>query len=59
MRLFKRKSPIDDEGPRCPACNERVPEGATECAMCGRNLQDLASRDEQRIGAVRAHDGAA
>ena len=40
MGLFKRKPPIDDEAPRCPECRERVPEGATECAMCGRDLQD-------------------
>ena len=54
MRLFKRKSPIDDEAPTCPACNERVPEGATACAMCGRDLHDLAARDEQRVAAARA-----
>lgn len=54
MRLFKRKPPIDDETPRCPACRERVPEGATECAMCGRDLRDLAARDAQRLASVRA-----
>jgi hypothetical protein len=37
MRLFKRKTDLDDAA-RCPSCRERVPEGATECAMCGRDL---------------------
>jgi hypothetical protein len=48
LRLFKRKSDIDD-GPRCPACRERVPDGAVECAMCGRDLTELAAaRDRER-----------
>jgi hypothetical protein len=59
MGLFKRKPPIDHQAPRCPACNERVPEGATACAMCGRDLHDFAARAERRFAAVRAQDGAA
>jgi hypothetical protein len=45
LRLFKRKTEIDD-APRCPACRERVPDGAAECAMCGRDLTD---RSELRM----------
>lgn len=56
MRLFKRKPPIDDDAPTCPACHERVPEGAVECAMCGRDLHDLAARDDERVGAARPRD---
>ena len=37
MRLFKRKTPVDDSV-RCPECGERVPDGAQECAMCGHDL---------------------
>jgi DNA-directed RNA polymerase subunit RPC12/RpoP len=46
MRLFKSKTPIDD-AVRCPECGERVPEGADECAMCGRDLHDLPSSSER------------
>ena len=49
MGLFKRKPPIDDETPRCPECRERVPEGATACAMCGRELQEPAARDDEAV----------
>ena len=50
MRLFKRKPEIDDV-PRCPNCRERVPEGATQCAMCGLGLTHLAdARDRERYG---------
>jgi hypothetical protein len=38
MRLFKRKTPIDD-AVRCPECGERLPDGADECAMCGHDLR--------------------
>jgi hypothetical protein len=37
MRLFKRSTPPDDIT-RCPECDERVPRGAEECAMCGHEL---------------------
>src|SRR5687767_5166001 len=53
MRLFKRKPEIDD-AVRCPSCRERVPEGAAECAMCGRDLTrrgDARERDSERVGA--------
>ena len=41
MRLFGRK-PIDDEvEERCPHCGEPVPDGATQCMMCGVDLQPL------------------
>jgi hypothetical protein len=42
MRLFKRKAPIDD-AVRCPECGERLPDGADECAMCGRDLHGSAT----------------
>jgi hypothetical protein len=38
MTLFKRKSDVE-EVPHCPTCGERVPEKATECAMCGQDLE--------------------
>ncbi len=44
MRLFQRKT---EDVPRCPSCRERVPDGATECAMCGRDLT-RADVDEPR-----------
>ena len=34
MSLFKRTA-AEDEVIHCPVCGERVPEGATDCAMCG------------------------
>lgn len=43
MGLFRRKATIDDEGERCPRCAERVPQGASECAMCGVDLRPLRS----------------
>lgn len=43
MGLFRRKVTIEDEGERCPRCAERVPEGASECAMCGVDLRPLRS----------------
>jgi hypothetical protein len=42
MRLFRRK-PTMDIDLRCPRCTERVPEGATECGMCGLDLRPLHS----------------
>ena len=39
MRLFKRKTSHDD-AIRCPDCDERVPRGAAECAMCGHDLAE-------------------
>jgi hypothetical protein len=41
MGLFRRKPIIEDEGERCPRCAERVPQGASECAMCGVDLRPL------------------
>ena len=41
MGLFRRKTVLADDAPRCPECGERVPGGAGECAMCGRDLHDL------------------
>jgi zinc-ribbon domain len=49
MRLFRRKSPIDD-AIRCPECGERLPDGAAECAMCG---------DRHRTRRGRVADGSA
>ena len=42
MSLFKRSSEEAEER-RCPACRERVPESAQECAMCGHRLEDVAA----------------
>jgi rRNA maturation endonuclease Nob1 len=41
MRLFSRKPDIEIEPERCPVCNERVPDEADECAMCGADLRAL------------------
>lgn len=41
MALFRRKPIVEDEVERCPRCGERVPEGASECAMCGVALRPL------------------
>ena len=43
MGLFRRKAIVEDEGERCPRCIERVPEGASECAMCEADLRPLRS----------------
>jgi hypothetical protein len=43
MRLFRRKTTIENEGERCPRCAEKVLEGANECAMCGVDLRPLRS----------------
>lgn len=43
MRLFRRKAMMEDQDERCPICAERVPEGASECAMCGVDLRPLRS----------------
>jgi hypothetical protein len=48
MRLFGRQKPtLEDDTERCPRCRERVPEGATECMMCGLALVPVrtAERD--------------
>jgi DNA-directed RNA polymerase subunit RPC12/RpoP len=53
MSLFKRKPEIDD-AVRCPSCRERVPQGAAECAMCGRDLRDLddaGGAERERVAA--------
>ena len=46
MGLFRRK-PAEPEPERCPLCSERVPDGASECAMCGADLRPLRARSEQ------------
>jgi rRNA maturation endonuclease Nob1 len=35
MALFRRKREENDELVRCANCRERLPEGATECSICG------------------------
>jgi DNA-directed RNA polymerase subunit RPC12/RpoP len=50
MRLFKRKTPIDD-AVRCPECGERVPDGAEQCAMCGHDLPSSVSSTDRMPGA--------
>ncbi len=52
MRLFKRKTDPDEGVLRCPECRERVPEGAVECAMCGRTLLDVVAHEDN---AERVH----
>ena len=42
MRLFKRKTYDDDDVIRCPECGERLPRGASDCAMCGHDLAGAA-----------------
>jgi rRNA maturation endonuclease Nob1 len=49
MRLFKRRTPIDD-AVRCPECGERVPDDADECAMCGHHLHDSPSQSDDSAG---------
>jgi hypothetical protein len=41
MGLFRRKANTEVEPDRCPMCNERVPDDARECAMCGADLRAL------------------
>ena len=50
MGLFRRKANIEVEPNRCPLCNERVPDGAEECAMCGADLKVLRPWSEERQG---------
>lgn len=45
MSLFKRKPRTEEQPLRCPNCKERVPEGAGRCAMCGRDLADVAASE--------------
>ena len=47
MRLFRRKTTIEDDRERCPHCGERLPEGASNCAMCGVDLRPLRSSHDQ------------
>ena len=47
MRLIKRKHPDDDAAVRCPNCEERAPEGARRCTMCGRDLDDVSGTAER------------
>ena len=41
MGLFRRKPKVEDQPARCPLCTERLPDGASECAMCGADLRAL------------------
>jgi hypothetical protein len=43
MRLFRRREIMETDDERCPRCAEKVPEGASECAMCGLDLRPLRS----------------
>ena len=54
MGLFRRKPTIEDEPERCPLCSERVPEEATECAMCGADLRPLRPGSDRRAVADRS-----
>lgn len=48
--MFRRKPKVEDEPERCPLCNERVPDGADECAMCGADLKALRPPSDRRVG---------
>jgi hypothetical protein len=51
MRILRRRSNNDgDTREFCPICSEPVPEGATECTMCGSVLR-LRSANEKVRGA--------
>jgi ribosomal protein L40E len=56
MRLFRRTASSDPEPERCPLCNERVPDDAEECAMCGANLRALRPWSERRGAEPLPHD---
>lgn len=43
MAPIKGKQTSDEVAPRCPNCDERVPEGARRRTMCGRSLADVAT----------------
>jgi hypothetical protein len=47
MRLFGRKETTEDHEERCPRCREHVPEGASECRMCGLALAPVRGRAER------------
>jgi len=48
--LFRRKPKVEDEPERCPLCNEPLPDGADECAMCGADLKALRPWSDRRVG---------
>lgn len=50
MGLFRRKATAEVEPDRCPLCNERVPDGAEECAMCGADLKVIRPWSDERQG---------
>ena len=56
MGFFRRKGNTEQEPDRCPVCNERVPEEARECAMCGADLRALLPSSDHAAsgGAVRS-----
>jgi hypothetical protein len=41
MGFFRRKTSSVDDAERCPRCQERLPDGAVECMMCGVALEPL------------------
>jgi hypothetical protein len=55
MGLFRRKN-VEVEPERCPLCRERVPEHATECAMCGADLRSLRPWAEGGVGEPARRD---
>ena len=55
MGLFKRKTDEPDS-PTCPACGERIPPGATSCAMCGRDLADVQAPAHQPGGSLAGNE---
>ena len=56
MGLLRRKGNTEPEPDRCPLCNERVPDEARECAMCGADLRALlpSSQGATSGGAARS-----
>jgi hypothetical protein len=49
MRILRRRLNNDgDTRELCPICSEPVPEGATECTMCGSVLRMRSTQKKVR-----------
>jgi hypothetical protein len=58
--FFRRKTSGDD-AERCPRCQERLPDGAVECMMCGVALEPLRGvprTDEAKAPSAQSRPGA-
>ena len=59
MGFFRRKTSGDDDAERCPRCQERLPDGAVECMMCGLALEPLRGvprTDEAKASSAQSRD---